>query len=195
MRAVLTHAGYAFKTQRYTFPMDFKFMIRTVVLAMTGSVLATPVLAQWQWLDKEGRKVFSDRPPSSDVPQKSILREPQFKVRSASQGMAVDTPAPAASAPAVKASMSKPFAKDAELEARKKQADALEESRKQGEASKLASARADNCERTKKGQIALNSGMRIATINAKGEREFMDDAARSVEIKRLQAIADSDCAR
>ncbi|MEO8013514.1 MAG: hypothetical protein ABI642_05170 [Polaromonas sp.] len=91
--------------------------------------------------------------------------------------------------------MPKLSGRDAELEARKKQADALEEGKKQAEAEKLAKARADNCERAKKGQATLKSGVRIALTNAKGEREFMDDAARSLETKRLQAIAESDCAK
>lgn len=92
--------------------------------------------------------------------------------------------------------MPKPLSgKDAELEARKKQADLLEEGKKQAEAEKLVKARADNCERAKKGQATLNSGVRIAITNAKGEREFMDDAARTAETKRLQAIAESDCTR
>ncbi len=175
--------------------MDFKLLTRTLVLAMAGSALTVPALAQWQWLDKDGRKVFSDRPPPIDIPQKSILKEPGIKAPSPAQGVASSTPAPVASAPAAKASTPRISGRDAELEARKKQADALEESKKQAEAEKLASARADNCERVKKGQAALNSGVRISVTNAKGEREFMDDAARSLETKRLQAIAESDCAR
>jgi hypothetical protein len=181
------------ETQGYTFGMDFKFLTRTVVLALAGSALTIPSLAQWQWLDKDGRKVFSDRPPPLDIPQKSILKEPGFKVASPPPTGAAGTPPPAASAPASKASMPRLSGKDAELEARKKQADALEETRKQADAEKLASARADNCERAKKGQATLKSGVRIALTNAKGEREFMDDAARSVETKRLQGIAESDC--
>ena len=175
--------------------MDFKFLIRTLVLVMAGSVLAIPAFTQWQWTDKDGRKVFSDRPPPPDIPQKSILREPGIKAPSPAQGVAAATPAPAASAPAAKSSMPKLSGKDAELEARKKQADALEESKKQEEAQKLAKARADNCERAKKGQATLKSGVRIAVTNARGEREFMDDTARSAETRRLQAIAESDCAR
>ena len=115
------------ETQRYTFAMDFKFLTRTVVLALAGSVLTIPALAQWQWLDKDGRKVFSDRPPPPDIPQKSILKEPGFKVPNPPQGEAASTPAPAAPAPVAKASMPKLSGRDAELEARKKQADALEE--------------------------------------------------------------------
>ena len=174
--------------------MDFKFLTRTVVLALAGSALTIPAQAQWQWMDKDGRKVFSDRPPPTDIPQKSILKEPGFKAPSPPQTVAAGTPATAASAPAAKASMPRLSGRDAELEARKKQADALEESKKQAEAEKLASARADNCERAKKGQATLKSGVRIALTNAKGEREFMDDAARSMETKRLQAITESDCA-
>ena len=183
------------ETRGYTFAMNFKFLTRSVVLAMAGSVLTIPALAQWQWLDKDGRKVFSDRPPPTDIAQKSILKEPGVKAPSPSQAVAAGTPAPAASAPAVKGSMPRLSGRDAELEARKKQADALEEGKKQAEAEKLASAKADNCERTKKGQSTLTSGVRIAITNAKGEREFMDDAARSIESRRLQAIAENDCTR
>ena len=183
------------ETRGYTFAMNFKFLTRSVVLAMAGSVLTIPALAQWQWLDKEGRKVFSDRPPPTDIAQKSILKEPGVKAPSSSQAVADGTPATAASAPAVKGNMPRLSGRDAELEVRKKQADALEEGKKQAEAEKLASTKADNCERAKKGQSTLTSGVRIAITNAKGEREFMDDAARSVESRRLQEIAENDCTR
>lgn len=175
--------------------MNFKFLTRTIFLVLAGSILTIPALAEWQWLDKEGRKVFSDRPPPPDVLQKNILKEPEFKALTPKQGLTAVMPATVASTPANKASMPKLSGRDAELEARKKQANMLEENKKQAETEKLASARAENCERAKKGQAALNSGVRIALINAKGEREFMDDAARSVETKRLQTIADSDCAK
>ena len=91
--------------------------------------------------------------------------------------------------------MPKLSGKDQELEAMKKKADMLDETKKQAEAEKFAKARAENCERAKKAQASLNSGIRIATTNAKGEREYMDDGARSAETKRLQLIADSDCVK
>lgn len=183
------------ETHGYTFPMNFKLLTRTLVLAMAGSALSVPAMAQWQWLDKDGRKVFSDRPPPSDIPQKSIMKEPGIKAQRPPQGVAANMPSAAASAPAAKASMPRLSGRDAELEARKKQADVLEEAKKQAEAEKLAKARADNCERAKKGQATLKSGVRIALTNASGEREFMDDAARLAETKRLQTITESDCAR
>ena len=39
----------------------------------------------------------------------------------------------------------------------------------------------------------LDSGIRIVRANAKGEREFMDDAIRAAETKRLEAVIASDC--
>lgn len=186
------------RPQSYTFAMDFKFATRTLILAIAGSSLALPALAQWQWIDKDGHKVFSDRAPPVDIPQKSILKQPGSKIQppapGTDTGAAAPAPAVMASAPANKAGTPKLSGKDAQLEARKKQADELEAANKLAEEEKLAKSRADNCERAKKGQATLKSGVRISVTNAKGEREFMDDTARAAENKRLQAIAESDCA-
>jgi hypothetical protein len=175
--------------------MNFKFLTRTLILALAGCVLTVPALAEWQWLDKEGRKVFSDQPPPIDTPQKNIIKKPEFKADIRSQAVAAGRPALAASAPAVKTNIPKLSGKDKELEAMKKKADMLDETKKQAEVEKFAKSRADNCERAKKAQASLNSGIRIATTNTKGEREYMDDAARSAETKRLQSIAESDCVK
>jgi hypothetical protein len=175
--------------------MNFKFLTQTLILALAGSVLTVPALAEWQWLDKDGRKVFSDQPPPLDIPQKNIIKESELKAFSRSREAAVGTPALSASAPNAKISIPKLSGKDKELEAMKKKSDMLDESKKQSEFEKFAKAKADNCERTKKAQASLNSGMRIATTNTKGEREYMDDAARSAETNRLQLIAESDCVK
>lgn len=175
--------------------MDFKSASKTLILALASSSFALTALAQWQWIDKDGRKVFSDRAPSTDIPQKNILKQP---AHSAAEQAASDTAAaaqpPAASAPAGKASAPKLSGKDAELEAKKKQAEEQEAAKKKAEEETLAKARAENCERTKKSLATVQSGVRISTTtNAKGEREIMDDAARTVETKRLQGIIQSDC--
>lgn len=177
--------------------MDFKFLTRTIILATAGGALMLPALAKWQWIDNNGRKVFSDQAPPANIPQKNILKEPGTNPVNPPQDVATGTPAPAsmASAPVAKASMSKLSGKDAEIEAQIKQAKPLEEIRKRAEEEKTAYAKADNCERAKRGQAALKSGVRIAFANTKGEREFMDDNARSLESKRLQAITESECVK
>ena len=33
-------------------------------------------MAQWQWVDRSGRKVFSDQPPPADISERNILKRP-----------------------------------------------------------------------------------------------------------------------
>ncbi len=171
-------------------------LLRTTLTLLCA---ATPLLAsaQWQWIDNSGRKVFSDTAPPPDVPTKNILKAPAAPVRAA----APVAPAAPAAAPAAEARLGpdgKPAppaapAKDNELEARKKAAEAAEEAKKKAEADKQAQARADNCERARRAKATLDSGVRIATTNAKGEREVLDDAGRKAEADRIDAIIRSDC--
>ena len=178
--------------------MHFKFAARTLLLALASTSFTLSALAQWQWTDKDGRKVFSDRPPPAEIQEKNILKRPsgrdQAKTTSNPDGAAA-MPTPAVSVPFAKASAPLLSGKDALLEARKKQAEDEQEAKKRQDEEKAAKVRADNCERAKKGLAGIQSGIRIAVTNAKGEREVMDDNARAVEAKRLQAITESDCAK
>ena len=65
--------------------------------------------------------------------------------------------------------------------------------KKKAEDEKFALAQAENCERAKKAVATFQSGVRIASTNAKGEREIMDDNAKAAEIKRMQIVVDRDC--
>ena len=169
--------------------MDFKSASKNLILALASSSFALTALAQWQWIDKDGHKVFSDQAPSTDIPPKNILKQPHVgtAAKPASDAAAPTQP------PAGKASAPKLSGKEAELEARKKQAEEQEAAKKKAEEEIQAKARAENCERTKTSLTTLQSGTRLSTTNAKGEREIMDDAMRTVETKRLQGIIQSDC--
>ncbi|MDB5884910.1 MAG: hypothetical protein JWR74_1081 [Polaromonas sp.] len=186
------------KAQLYTLRMHFKILAKPVALALAGGLVALSAAAQWQWVDKDGRKVFSDRAPPTDIPHKNILTQPASAALSTlpvkQDGWPTTLAGTAVSAPSGKASMPKQSGRDPELEARKKLADALEAAKKQAESEKLAIAKADNCERVKKGQASLKSGTRLTTTNAKGEPEVMDEAARAAETRRLESIALADCA-
>lgn len=169
---------------RYTGAMK---LLRVTVL---GLACALPALAfaQWQWIDKNGRKVFSDQSPPSDIPAKNIIRRPGLK------GPAAEPLAAAASQPAKPAaSAPKLSGKDAELQEKKKQADAAEAEKKKAHEEQVAKVRADNCQRAKLSKASFDSGARIARTNAKGEREYLDDATRASETKRLEVIIASDC--
>ncbi len=183
--------------------MPFKPVLKNLILALAASSFALSAVAQWQWIDKDGRKVFSDRSPPAEIKEKDILKRPGG-VRPASLP-AMDTPAavsPSASAsapagtassPKGKASAPKLTGKDAELEAKKKAAEDEAAAKQKAEDDKAAAARAENCERAKRYLVTLKSGIRIATSNAQGEKEFMNDAKRADETKRAENITTSEC--
>jgi hypothetical protein len=164
-------------------------------LTLLGMALALPAagFAQWQWIDKGGRKVFSDQPPPSDIPAKSILRQP-----GAAKSSTVVPAAPAETASAAQmakaaASAPKLSGKDKELEEKKKKADAAEAEKKKEKDEEIAKARSDSCERAKRAKSSFDSGIRITRMNSKGEQEFLTDAERAAETKRLEGIIANDC--
>jgi hypothetical protein len=185
--------------------MKLKYFLSLVVsLVALASVL--PAVAQYQWIDANGRKVYSDQPPPASVPAKKVVQQPRNTPIPAN--LETIKPADIATQAEVKTdgktenenSKAAPSAKkdpnagkDKELEAKKKAAEEAEIAKKKAEADKQAAARADNCERAKRAKMSLDSGIRTTITNSKGEREFMDDAARMVETKRIEGIIAADC--
>lgn len=162
-------------------------LLRVTVLGL-ACALPTLAFAQWQWIDKGGRKVFSDQSPPPDIPAKNIIKQPGVRSpAAATEPIAAAQPVkPAAAAPRLSG-------KDKELQEKKKQAEAAEAEKKKAHEEQVAKVRADNCERAKRSKASFDSGARIARTNAKGEREYVDDASRASETKRLEVIIASDC--
>lgn len=163
----------------------------TVALAF-GTVTAN---AQWQWIDKDGRKVFSDRAPPADVLEKNILKRPTSKAANMATPEVSNTNSEAlpnkAPAPALTATPG--AGTDKELEAKKKQAADAELAKKKAEEERLTKARVENCARAKQAKAGYESGIRIARTNEAGERVILDEAARAEELKRIQLVITSDC--
>lgn len=152
-------------------------------------VFSSVAMAQWQWVDGTGRKVFSDTPPPASIPDKSILKRPGAMTSPPLVSAEPLTAEPTTNAPPAPQIP----ARDTELETKKKQAEQAEEAKKKAEQERVAKARAETCERARKAKITMESGVRLATTNAKGEREVMDDKAKAAESQRLDAIIRSDC--
>ncbi|HEY9207743.1 DUF4124 domain-containing protein [Acidovorax sp.] len=172
--------------------------IHKLVLLAFACTWSLGASAQWQWIDKDGRKVFSDRAPPLDIPDKSILKQPGSK-----QGARMD-PRPAlpagAAEPAAAASTPKLPAlaaggKDKELEEKKAQAEAAEAAKKKSEEEKIAKTRTDNCTRARQAKATLGSGQPMMHTNAQGERVYLDEASRASESQRIDSVIASDCAR
>ena len=143
--------------------------------------------AQWQWMDKDGHRVYSDRPPPSDIAPKDILRQPSAAARFAAMTSAApDAAASAASAP-------KPPGRDPALESAKKQRDDEQEAKRKAAADKLSKDKSQNCERARSTLAVLKAGVRMKVPSASGEMEFINDTSRAAEIERVQGILASDC--
>lgn len=147
--------------------------------------------AQWQWIDKDGRKVFSDRAPPAEVQDKNILKRPGNRAAVASPAVAgADA---ATTAPQPPASVPKLTGIDKDLQEKKKKAEEAEAAKRKADEEKVLKAKVENCARAKQAKASFDSGVRIARTNDKGEREVMDDAARATEMKRIQSVIEADC--
>ncbi|MFZ4481429.1 MAG: DUF4124 domain-containing protein [Rhodoferax sp.] len=149
------------------------------LLTGLACLLCFEATAHWHWLDKDGRKVFSDRAPPPEIPEKDILERP-------APVLTVAVPQNGASGP-------KLGAVDKDLTERKKKGEEAETARRKAEDEKISKARAENCERARRAKASFDSGRPIARSNEKGEPEILDAKTRSAEIARLQSIIDSDC--
>jgi hypothetical protein len=153
----------------------------SLVCALALASLA-PVAAQGQWKWRDGGRVqYSDRPPPPSVSDKDIIARPAGATRPA---LAAPTAAPAASAAS---------AADPRLEARKREADQKAKEEQKAKEAELARVRRENCEQARAYVRTLESGMRVARVNDRGEREVMTDQQRSGEVNRAQQVIASEC--
>ena len=162
-------------------------------------------MAQWQWIDGQGRKVFSDRAPPAEIPAKNILRSPGMQ-RPAGGTEAAEAPAavPATAAASTASSGTStamvrmayhkcPQCAVEFLEEQKRKQQEQEAAKQQADKLKQEKVRQENCARAKQAKETLSSGRMLSHVNAKGERGFMDEAARDAEIKRADAVIASEC--
>lgn len=178
-------------------------MVRSLALlftALLATSLSLPAEAQWKWKDKRGLVQYSDLPPPLGTPEQDIITRPgSQRARTAAPGaeasassslsMATATgPASAASGTALA-----PRTADPELEARRKKQEAEQAAKGKAEEQRIAAARAENCSRARAQVKTLDSGIRLARANEKGEREFLDDKQRAEETKRAKDVVASDC--
>jgi hypothetical protein len=161
---------------------------RSIVIGAAAllALLALPAEAQWKWRDATGHVQYSDLPPPMSTPEKDILSRP-------SQHKASATPAPAASAASATGAPLTPRTVDPDLEAKRKKAEADQAAKLKVDEDKIAAAKADNCNRAKGQLKTLESGVRLARTNDKGEREILDDPAREAEMKRSRDAIAADC--
>lgn len=164
-----------------TIPVSLRLVTLGVLLCA-----ASASQAQWKWTDAQGRTVYSDRPPPASVPRNKIQQHGFGHQHSGRVAVPAETP----SAATKQASASAP-----ELTPEQKKQQAEAEAKAKAEAQRQAQQRADNCKRALQSKATLTSGMRLSTSDASGNRQFMDDATRASELKRVNEIIAADCGK
>ena len=153
------------------------------LLTLLLAVASSGAQAQYLWRDKAGQMHASDLPPPADVADKDVLRRPSASAARSAAPLAAALPASAASRVGV----------DPEIDARRAKAEQADKARAKVEEERLASQRAENCQRARAQMASLDSGQRLARVNAQGERVVLDDKARADEADAARRVISSDC--
>ena len=158
-------------------------MTLLALLALLLAAASSGAQAQYLWRDKAGQMHASDLPPPADVADKDVLRRPSASAARSAVPPAEALPASAASRAGV----------DPEIDARRAKAEQADKARAKAEEERLASQRAENCQRARAQMASLDSGQRLARVNAQGERVVLDDKARADEADAARRVITSDC--
>ena len=140
------------------------------LLFSVGLAFATAAMAQqYKWVDANGKVQYGDTPPPGV--QTTRLKPPP-----------AGTSAPAA---APKANPEAAF--------RSRQQERQKSDEKSAKERADAETKRVNCEQSQASLRSLQSGQRISSTNAAGERVFIDDAERAKEIERTQRAVNDWC--
>jgi type IV secretory pathway VirB10-like protein len=136
-------------------------------------------MAQYIWVDEKGNKQYSDTAPPASVPKSRIIKAPVM-----SSGTVT---APAATSPAAPSAPAKPQTTASKNEDYNKRRTEQAEAAQKNTAEQQASQdKKQDCERARSYQRSLESGERVANVDSKGERFFLDDNQRSKELDQVK---------
>jgi hypothetical protein len=127
-----------------------------------------------KWVDADGKVHYSDTPPPEVQTQ---------NVRSYAGKGQSDAPA----------SYSPKSVAEREAEMRKSKQTKEEASKKKAEEDARADAKKRNCEGARQNARSLSEGGRIYTYDEKGERAYMDDAARAQRLEEANKVISENC--
>jgi hypothetical protein len=165
-----------------------------LLLVLALSCVAGAAQAQWKWRDAQGQVQYSDRAPPASIPDRDVLQRPAGQrgplvllPMGAPNLVAGAVPAAASDAASAPAARRKP----GEGDDPKRRADEAQQRQRNEEA--VQKQRADNCAQAREQIRLIQDGVRLARINAQGEREILDDAQRSRELERARSAQASEC--
>ena len=151
-----------------------------LILLMLASTTAFAGLSKW--VDADGKVHYSDQPPPANVKAKTLRVTSEAAAPVSASGVA------AASAPAA----SKTIA-EREAELKKAQQAKKEAADKAAQEQARIDAEKANCAAVQQNLRALQEGVRMVEIDAKGERSYLDDEQRRQRIEKAQQDIKTYC--
>lgn len=147
----------------------------TGLLLIVLPLVATVANAElYRWVDAQGKVHYSDTRPPADA--------------RGTRKLSSDLP-PSPLSPAAKPKSWQE--KDQEFKTRRAaEAEARAKAQKEAE---QAEQKKKNCEAARRNLQLLESGQRIVTMNAQGEREYLDEGARQKAIEDARKAVESWC--
>lgn len=151
-------------------------MIRLLVFLAAALLAASGSAQQYKWVDKDGKVRYGDIPPPGV--RATPLKPPPG--------------VPAAPTPAAGAKKGEK-ALTPEQAFQKRQKDQQEAAQKAEKERADAELNRVNCESARANLRQLQSGERVSTTNAAGERAYLDDAQRAKDTERVQKAVSDWC--
>ena len=146
--------------------------MKTLLAALFAAALAFPAAAQmYKWVDKDGKVRYGDTPPPGA--KTTAIQAPP-------------PPASSSSRPAAAAGKGTEKPLSAEEAFQKRRKDAAEAEQKADKERADADAKRANCDGARQNLRTYESGQRLSTIGANGERSYMDDAARASGLEQAR---------
>jgi hypothetical protein len=151
-------------------PAMNRYLLFFMLLCCTNTFAAIS-----KWVDADGQVHYSDEPPPSNVKQKTLRADDTQGAQGASSVAAPKTIAE----------------REAEL---KKSAQAKKEAAdKAAQDQAAAAAKQANCANAQQNLKALESGFRMAEIDAKGDPSYLDDNQRAQRVAKAQSDISTYC--
>jgi len=153
--------------------------MKRILALLAALAFAAAASAQtYKWVDKDGKVRYGDTPPPGV--KATPIRGPSG-------------PAGPAAAPEAKKGGAKDKPLSPEAAFRKRQEDQKQADEKAAKERAEADSRRANCEVARSNLRQLESGQRISTTNAAGERVFIEDNERAAQTQRAQKAVSEWC--
>lgn len=173
----------------------------TPVLAALLAVSSSPTFSQYLWIDNNGIKQLSDRPPPPSVPASRIIKTPQKK---SLRPDPPPDPSPAnpddlsktganasttdSAQPSDPASRRPPTLAERNAAFDQRRADAAAAEKRAAAEARQRAETAANCDAARQNQRTLDQDIRIANVDKTGEPAIMSDQERADFGKKNQKV-------